>query len=251
MSGSTPSCWPTAGRVRERDSAHADVASGPDNPFFLHPRFARAHRPNTTGFIDSTPTGGPQLVRPSCSTHVRQTSPASSTSKSRFRHRAQIPNAQFGRAPRLAGGARCFALARQGRGEVCRSRRWDVAAGHPVTGFRSRLPSTLRFACSGPAAETDGRFRRRRTSRTAPRRRRRSPPRREMLSSTFLDEVGYLAYDARAADLLFQLVSRRYEHRSLLITTNLPFKRWDTVPTRLVRRRTDRPPDPPRRDLAP
>ena len=26
-----------------------------------------------------------------------------------------------------------------------------------------------------------------------------------------------------------QLVSRRYEHRSLLITTNLPFKRWDTV----------------------
>ena len=72
-----------------------------------------------------------------------------------------------------------------------------------------------------------------------------------MLSSIFLDEVGYLAYDARAADLLFQLVSRRYEHRSLLITTNLPFKRWDTVPTRLVRRRTDRPPDPPRRDLAP
>lgn len=44
-----------------------------------------------------------------------------------------------------------------------------------------------------------------------------------------IDELGYLAYDARAADLLFQLVSRRYEHRSLLITTNLPFKNWDTV----------------------
>ena len=44
-----------------------------------------------------------------------------------------------------------------------------------------------------------------------------------------IDEVGYLAYDARAADLIFQLVSRRYEHRSLLVTTNLPFKRWDTV----------------------
>ena len=41
--------------------------------------------------------------------------------------------------------------------------------------------------------------------------------------------LGYLGYDARAADLIFQLVSRRYEHRSLLITTNLPFKRWDTV----------------------
>ena len=44
-----------------------------------------------------------------------------------------------------------------------------------------------------------------------------------------IDEVGYLTYDARAADLIFQLVSRRYECRSLLITTNLPFKHWDTV----------------------
>ena len=44
-----------------------------------------------------------------------------------------------------------------------------------------------------------------------------------------IDEVGYLTYDARAADLIFQLVSRRYERRSLLITTNLPFKHWDTV----------------------
>ena len=38
-----------------------------------------------------------------------------------------------------------------------------------------------------------------------------------------VDELGYLAYDVRAADLIFQIVSRRYEHRSLLITTNLPF----------------------------
>ena len=44
-----------------------------------------------------------------------------------------------------------------------------------------------------------------------------------------IDEIGYLAYDARAADLLFQIVSRRYEHRAILITTNLPFKRWDTI----------------------
>lgn len=44
-----------------------------------------------------------------------------------------------------------------------------------------------------------------------------------------IDEPGYLAYDPRAADLLFQLVNRRYENRSLLVTTNLPFKHWDTV----------------------
>ena len=44
-----------------------------------------------------------------------------------------------------------------------------------------------------------------------------------------IDEVGYLSYDAHAADLLFQVVSRRYEQNSLVITTNLPFKQWDTV----------------------
>ena len=44
-----------------------------------------------------------------------------------------------------------------------------------------------------------------------------------------LDEVGYLSYDARAADLLFQVVSRRYEQKSLVITTNLAFKEWPTI----------------------
>ena len=44
-----------------------------------------------------------------------------------------------------------------------------------------------------------------------------------------IDEVGYLAYDAHAADLLFQVVSRRYEQKSLVVTTNLSFKQWDTV----------------------
>jgi len=44
-----------------------------------------------------------------------------------------------------------------------------------------------------------------------------------------IDEIGYLAYDAHAADLLFQVVSRRYEQKSIVLTTNLPFKQWDTV----------------------
>jgi DNA replication protein DnaC len=44
-----------------------------------------------------------------------------------------------------------------------------------------------------------------------------------------VDEVGYLSYDARAADLLFQVVSRRYERRSLVLTTNLPFSDWPTI----------------------
>jgi DNA replication protein DnaC len=44
-----------------------------------------------------------------------------------------------------------------------------------------------------------------------------------------VDEIGYLSYDARAADLLFQVVSRRYERRSLVLTTNLPFSDWPTI----------------------
>ena len=41
-----------------------------------------------------------------------------------------------------------------------------------------------------------------------------------------MDEVGYLACDARAADLLFEVVNRRYEHGSILLTTNLAFQDW-------------------------
>jgi DNA replication protein DnaC len=44
-----------------------------------------------------------------------------------------------------------------------------------------------------------------------------------------LDEIGYLSYDARNADLLFQVVSRRYEQRSLVLTTNLAFKDWPSI----------------------
>jgi DNA replication protein DnaC len=44
-----------------------------------------------------------------------------------------------------------------------------------------------------------------------------------------VDEVGYLSYDNRSADLLFELASRRYEKKSILLTTNLPFRDWPGV----------------------
>lgn len=44
-----------------------------------------------------------------------------------------------------------------------------------------------------------------------------------------IDELGYLSYDNRAADLLFQIVTRRYEKRPMILTTNLAFSAWDTV----------------------
>lgn len=44
-----------------------------------------------------------------------------------------------------------------------------------------------------------------------------------------IDEMGFLAFDNRNADLLFQIVSRRYEKKSLILTTNLLFRDWSTI----------------------
>lgn len=44
-----------------------------------------------------------------------------------------------------------------------------------------------------------------------------------------IDEVGYLSYSNRHADLLFEIVSRRYEQKSTLITTNRKFAEWNEV----------------------
>jgi DNA replication protein DnaC len=41
-----------------------------------------------------------------------------------------------------------------------------------------------------------------------------------------IDELGYLSFDARGADLLYQVINRRYQRGSTVITTNLPFKDW-------------------------
>lgn len=44
-----------------------------------------------------------------------------------------------------------------------------------------------------------------------------------------IDEIGYLSYSQRAGDLLFQLISHRYEKTSTVVTTNLAFKDWGTI----------------------
>ena len=44
-----------------------------------------------------------------------------------------------------------------------------------------------------------------------------------------IDELGYLSYDHRHADLLYEIVSRRYTHKSVVITTNKAFAEWNTV----------------------
>lgn len=44
-----------------------------------------------------------------------------------------------------------------------------------------------------------------------------------------IDEVGYLSYSNRHADLLFEIINQRYEQRSTLVTTNRPFAEWNEV----------------------
>ena len=44
-----------------------------------------------------------------------------------------------------------------------------------------------------------------------------------------LDELGYLPIDPHGADLLIQVISRRYERGSIVLTTNKPFKHWASI----------------------
>jgi DNA replication protein DnaC len=43
------------------------------------------------------------------------------------------------------------------------------------------------------------------------------------------DELGYLPIDKRGADLLFQIISQRYERGSIVLTTNKAFKHWPSI----------------------
>jgi DNA replication protein DnaC len=44
-----------------------------------------------------------------------------------------------------------------------------------------------------------------------------------------LDEIGYLSYGNRHADLLFNIINRRYELKPTIVTTNRPFAEWSEV----------------------
>jgi len=44
-----------------------------------------------------------------------------------------------------------------------------------------------------------------------------------------IDEVGYLSYSNRHADLLFEIIARRYEVKPTIVTTNKPFAEWNDI----------------------
>ena len=51
----------------------------------------------------------------------------------------------------------------------------------------------------------------------------------DRLDLLIVDELGYLSFSRAGAELLFQVFADRYERRSLLITSNLPFGEWGQV----------------------
>ena len=48
-------------------------------------------------------------------------------------------------------------------------------------------------------------------------------------SVLIIDEIGYLPVDIEGANLFFQLIAKRYEQHSTIITTNQPFSKWGEV----------------------
>ena len=50
-----------------------------------------------------------------------------------------------------------------------------------------------------------------------------------MCSCTLFDDFSYVTKDQAETSVLFELISSRYEQRSLLITANQPFGQWDKI----------------------
>lgn len=85
-----------------------------------------------------------------------------------------------------------------------------VLSGHTVL-FRTASELIADLSCDSPAQ------------------RRQKLSRYGRISLLAIDEIGYLAYDAQAADLLYEVVNRRYERGSVLMTTNRAFRDWNAV----------------------
>jgi DNA replication protein DnaC len=115
----------------------------------------------------------------------------------------------------LAGARNVILVGNQGLGKTMIAQNiahQAVLAGHSVL-FLTAAQLLLDLAAQDSARSLERRLRHY-SSRT---------------SLLVLDEIGYLSYDPRNADLLYQVDNRRYEKRSLILTTNLSFSQWPTI----------------------
>ncbi len=93
-----------------------------------------------------------------------------------------------------------------------------IALGHAAceAGFRVRFATAVDIVNSLSAADKAGRLVQEMKKYT----------RQDLL---VCDELGYLPIDKRGADLLFQIISQRYERGSIVLTTNKVFKQWPSI----------------------
>lgn len=50
-----------------------------------------------------------------------------------------------------------------------------------------------------------------------------------MVQAIVIDDLSYIPQEREETDVLFLLLAERYERRSVVITSNLPFSKWDTI----------------------
>jgi DNA replication protein DnaC len=93
-----------------------------------------------------------------------------------------------------------------------------IALGYAaaVAGFRVRFTTAIDVVNTLSAAHNAGRFVQELKKYTRP-------------DVLVMDELGYLPIDKRGADLLFQIISQRYECGSIILTTNKAFKHWPSI----------------------
>ena len=93
-----------------------------------------------------------------------------------------------------------------------------IALGYAAceAGFRVRFATAIDIVNTLSAAEKAGRMVQEMKKYTRP----------ELL---VCDELGYLPIDKHGADLLFQIISQRYERGSIVLTTNKVYKHWPSI----------------------
>jgi DNA replication protein DnaC len=88
-------------------------------------------------------------------------------------------------------------------------------------GRRLRHLAPLVYVCANPACEAES-FRR--TSLATA-----TVQSLERFDLLLIDELGYIPFEREQTDLLFNVISARYERASIAITTNLAFEQWTQI----------------------
>ena len=184
----------------------ADRARSRNGAMSASPR--RCLRPRPTA---ATATAARPASRPRASRRARRS--RSSTSPSRPRSRADAV-LHLGQLDFLAGRENVVLLGPPGTGKTHLSIALGIRAclaGHRVA-FRTATEWVALLADAQRHGRLDDEL-----------------DRLQRIPLLIVDEVGYIPFDPHAANLMFMLVSRRYERASMIVTSNKPFSAWGEI----------------------